>query len=284
MKRIKFIHLKYILTAVLLLLFVYTNAQEISQYNELSKQKTTNKQVSTFTIDAPQLQTTKKIWVYLPKSYDATKKKYPVIYMHDAQNLFDATTSYAGEWNVDETLDSINAQVIIIGIEHGNEKRFDELTPYKNEKYGGGNADNYLDFIVTNLKPEIDKKYRTKSNARNTAIMGSSLGGLVSYYAILKYPETFKKAGVFSPSFWFNRKEIIELTKNTTKLKTKIYFLCGDNEGDADVIQDLNTIEDLVSEKRCDCLHLTKKTIVKGGQHNEKLWRDNFVKAYLWLF
>ena len=259
-------------------------AQHPNPSGELAKQSTASKQVSTFTIESKQLGYAKKIWIYLPKNYELTKKKYPVIYMHDAQNLFDATTSFVGEWNVDEKLDSLNAQVIIVGIEHGNEKRMEELTPYKNAKYGGGNADNYLDFIVKTLKPEIDKKYRTKTNTRNTGIMGSSLGGLVSYYAILKYPEVFGKAGVFSPAFWFNRKEIIALTEKTLKLKTKIYFLCGDNEGDADVIADLNKIDDLVSEKRCECKNLTKKKIVKGGQHNEKLWREGFVKAYLWLF
>ncbi|WP_304200181.1 alpha/beta hydrolase [Flavobacterium alvei] len=249
-----------------------------------AQQSTASKQVSTFTIEAPQLHTTKKIWIYLPKNYKSSTKKYPVIYMHDAQNLFDAKTSFVGEWNIDEKLDSLNAQVIVVGIEHGNEKRMEELTPYKNAKYGGGNADNYLDFIVKNLKPAIDTKYRTKTNARNTAIMGSSLGGLVSYYAILKYPEVFGKAGLFSPSFWFNRKEIIELTNSIPKLKTKIYFLCGDNEGDADMITDLNKIDELISEKRCECVQLTKKKIVKGGQHNEKLWRDGFAKAYVWLF
>ncbi|WP_317129765.1 alpha/beta hydrolase [Flavobacterium franklandianum] len=200
------------------------------------------------------------------------------------ENIFDAKTSYVGEWNVDEKLDSLNAQVIVVGIEHGNEKRIAELTPYKNAKYGGGNADNYLDFIVNTLKPEIDKKYRTKTNTRNTRIMGSSLGGLISYYSILKYPEVFGKAGIFSSSFWLNPKEIIELTNTIPKLKTKIYFLCGDNEGDADMITDLNKIDDLVSEKRCECKKLTKKKIVKDGQHNEKLWRDGFANAYLWLF
>ena len=275
---------KIILLVLLFTATAKTLAQNPSPKGEQTKQSTASKQVSTFTIEAPQLKTTEKIWLYLPKNYDATKKKYPVIYMHDAQNLFDATTSYVGEWNVDEKLDSLNAQVIVVGIEHGNDKRIDELTPYKNAKYGGGNADNYLEFIVKTLKPEIDSKYRTKTNVRNTAIMGSSLGGLVSYYGILKYPKVFGKAGIFSPSFWFNRNEIVELTEKTPKLKTKIYFLCGDNEGDADVIADLNKIEDLVSEKRCSCLHLTKKTIVKGGQHNEKLWRDGFVNAYLWLF
>ncbi len=246
-----------------------------------AKESTASKNVSTFTIEAPQLKTTKKIWIYLPKDYSATAKKYSVIYMHDAQNLFDAKTAYSGEWNVDEKLDSLKAQLIVVGIEHGNEKRIDELTPFKNEKYGGGNADNYLDFIVKTLKPYIDNHYRTKPKAKNTIIMGSSLGGLVSYYAILKYPKTFGKAGVFSPSFWFSN-DIYTLTEKAPKIKTKIYFLCGDKESD-DMVKDMTKMERLLDTKRCYCLHLTKSKIVKGGEHNEKLWRDGFVKAVLWL-
>lgn len=255
-----------------------------STLNMSSQTSTASKQVSTFTIEASELETSRKIWLYLPKNYTISNKKYPVLYMHDAQNLFDATTSFAGEWNIDEKLDSLNAQVIVVGIENGKEKRIEELTPFKNEKYGGGKADNYLEFIIKTLKPEIDKKYRTKTNAKNTTIMGSSLGGLTSYYAILKYPEVFGNAGVFSPSFWFSRKEINELTQLTKKLKSKIYFLCGNNEGDENMVNDLNKIEYLVNEKRCYCLNLNKKVIIKGGQHNEKLWRDGFVKAYLWLY
>lgn len=153
--------------------------------------------------------------------------------MHDAQNLFDSKTSYAGEWNVDEKLDSINAQIIVVGIEHGNDKRMEELTPFKNEKYGGGNADAYLQFIVKTLKPEIDRTYRTKTKTKNknTIIMGSSLGGLVSFYAVLKYPEIFGKAAVFSPSFWFSNK-IYAFANENKKLKTKIFFMCGDNESE----------------------------------------------------
>jgi len=246
-----------------------------------AQESSASKNVSTFTIEAPQLKTTKKIWIYLPEDYSATAKKYSVIYMHDAQNLFDSKTAYSGEWNVDEKLDSLKVPVIVVGIEHGNDKRIDELTPFKNEKYGGGNADNYLDFIVKTLKPYIDKNYRTKPKAKNTIIMGSSLGGLVSYYATLKYPETFGKAGVFSPSFWFSN-DIYTLTEKAPKIKTKIYFLCGDKESD-DMVKDMTKMERLLDTKRCYCLHLTKSKIVKGGEHNEKLWRDGFVKAVLWL-
>lgn len=266
--------MKFILSLLLFTFFGSSMAQE----------STASKQVSSFTIEAPQLKASKKIWLYLPKNYTTSNKKYPVIYMHDGQNLFDAKTSYVGEWNVDETLDSLNAQVIVVGIEHGGEKRMEELSAYKNEKYGGGNTDNYLDFIVNTLKPHIDKNYRTKVNANNTCLFGSSLGGLVSFYGALKYPEVFGKIGCFSPAFWFNRNEMFTLMENTNEFKTKVYFLCGDNEGDDDMVKDMNTVESWVNSKRCECKKLNKKVIVKNGQHNEKLWREGFKKAYLWLF
>lgn len=263
--------MKRIFLAVLLLFALIGKAQS-----------TASKNVSTFTIEAPQLHTSKKIWIYLPENYSKNiQKKYSVIYMHDAQNLFDAKTSFSGEWNIDEKLDSLKAPVIVVGIEHGNEKRIDELTPFKNEKYGGGNADNYLEFIVKTLKPHIDKNYRTKTKPKNTILFGSSLGGLVSYYGALKYPDVFGKAGVFSPSFWFSN-DIYTFTEKQSKIKTKIYFLCGDKESD-DMVKDLTKMKRLLDTKRCYCLHLDKTKIVKNGEHNEKLWRDHFAEALIWL-
>ena len=188
----------------------------------ICQESTASNQVSTFTIEAPQLKSTKKIWLYLPKNYTSSTKKYPVIYMHDAQNLFDSKTSFAGEWNIDEKLDSLSAQVIVVGIET-TEKRMEELTPFVNAKHGGGKANDYLDFIVNTLKPTVDGTYRTKTNAKNTIMIGSSLGGLTSFYALLKYPNVFGKAGVFSPSFWFNRDELVDLLKQTKKFDAKIY-------------------------------------------------------------
>ena len=110
------------------------------------------------------------------------------------------------------------------------------------------------------------------------------MGGLCSFYAALKYPEIFGKVGAFSPSFWINRKEIFELMDKTEKFNTKIFLLCGDDEGDDDMVKDINEIEYKINSKRCSCLKLNKKIIVKQGKHNEKLWREAFGKAYLWLF
>jgi alpha-glucosidase len=247
-----------------------------------AQEATTAKNVSSFEIFAPELNIQKKIWVYLPLDYDTSDKKYPVMYMHDAQNLFDKKTAFAGEWEVDETLNKMNAQIIVIGIEHGNEKRLDELTPFKNEKYGGGNGDNYLNFIIKTLKPKVDSVYRTKSNAKNTAIFGSSLGGLLSFYAVVKHPEVFGKAGVFSPSFWFNNK-MYTLMENAEKTKAQIYFLAGDRESET-MVADLKKMQTLLDRNRCECLKLTKTVIIEGGEHNEKLWKENFAKAVQWLF
>jgi alpha-glucosidase len=238
--------------------------------------------VSTFEIFSPELNVQKKIWVYLPKNYNASEKKYPVLYMHDAQNLFDATTSLTGEWEADETLNKMDAQLIIIGIEHGKEKIIDELTPYKSEKYGGGNGNNYLKFIVKTIKPTVDSIFRTKSNTKNTAIFGSSLGGLISFYTVLNYPEIFGKAGIFSPSFWFSD-EIYTLMEKSGKTKARIFFLCGGQESE-DMVLDLKKMETLLDRNRCECLKLNKTMIIKDGLHNERLWRENFEQTAKWLF
>ncbi len=262
---------------LLFIFFVFTVFFDLYCQNKIVQNH-----VFTFEIQSPELQTTKKIWIYLPLNYADENSKFPVMYMHDAQNLFDSKTSFVGEWNVDETLDSIKAKVIVVGIEHGGDKRLEELTPFKHEKYGGGNANNYLEFIIKTLKPHIDKNYKTKPDSKNTCIFGSSLGGLTSFYAVLKYPKIFGKAGVFSPSFWINP-EVYDMMKKSKKLKSKIYFLCGDSESE-DMVSDLNRMETLLDRNRCYCLQLNKKVIIKDGKHNEKLWREGFKNAYLWLF
>jgi predicted alpha/beta superfamily hydrolase len=242
----------------------------------ICQESTASKQVSTFTIESPQLKTSKKVWVYLPQNYYTTTKKFPVIYLNDAQNLFDAKTSFSGEWNIDETLDSLKAEVIIVGIEHGNDKRIDELTPYPNEKYGGGKANEYLDFIVNQVKPHVEKNFRIKSSPKYTTVGGSSLGGLFSLYALQKHPEVFQKGIIFSPAFWINP-EMFPLIEKSN-LKAKMFFLCGDKES-ADMVSDMQKMIAMLPE---NCTITSE--IIKDGQHNEKLWREAFAKAYLWLY
>lgn len=246
----------------------------------VTAQSTASKNVSTFSLYWPERDISKKIWVYLPHNYHKKKKTFPVIYMPDGQNLFDKETSAYGEWRIDETLDSLKAEVIVIGIEHGGDNRINELTPYKNEQYGGGDADIYLDFMIHYVKRHVDKQYRTKKDRDNTAIMGSSLGGLTAYYAFINYPDTFGKAGVFSPSFWFTE-NIFELTNYSEGISGRLYFMAGDNE-DEKMVPDLDKIESLVRKKTTENGFIQKR-IVAGGKHNEALWSKEFAKACLWL-
>lgn len=251
--------------------------------SQITAQSTASKQVTKFVIAAPQLDTLKTIWVYLPTNYQNSEKRYPVVYMHDAQNLFDAETSYVGEWEVDEYLDGLkNNESIVIGIEHGNEKRIDELTPYKHEKYGGGNGEAYLSFIKNTLKPHIDVMYRTKPDAKHTTLFGSSLGGLISFYGAITYPETFGNAGVFSPSFWFSEKIYDLVTSTEIPESSKFYFLVGDEEGE-NMVPDQERMVELLKSKGLKEEQI-ENHIIKGGKHNEAFWKAHFGNAYQWLY
>lgn len=245
-------------------------------------QSTATIQVSTFTIEAPQLQTDKKIWIYLPKDYVTTAQEYPVVYMHDAQNLFDVETSFLGEWEVDEYLDSVAKQKsIIIGIAHGDEKRAEELTPYPHPEYGGGQGDYYLNFIIQTLKPYVDSTYRTLKDPKHTTIFGSSLGGLMSFYAIIKHPEVFGNAGIFSPSFWFSNRIFDLVSEKDIPSTSRFYFMAGSEESDT-MVPDQEKMIALLSDKGVAKDHI-KNIVIEGGKHNEALWRKNFPDAYEWL-
>ncbi|MHB1147634.1 MAG: alpha/beta hydrolase [Lutibacter sp.] len=227
-----------------------------------------------------------KVWVFLPPNYGKTSKKYPVIYMHDAQNLFDAATSYAGEWEVDETLNELLKKTgkgfIVVGIENGGEERINEYTPWKNEKYGGGKGAVYMDFIVNTLKPYIDENYRTKSKQKHTALIGSSLGGLISYYGGLEYPKTFEKIGALSTSFWFSEK-VVDFTQEKGNLKNvKLFLLVGGKEGD-DTDKDTQKMEKLLLKSGFKPKNLKTK-INPEGKHNEAFWRSEFLEVVSWLY
>ena len=227
-----------------------------------------------------------KVWIYLPPNYDKTSKKYPVIYMHDAQNLFDAATSYAGEWEVDETLNKLYEKTgkgfIVVGIENGGEERINEYTPWKNEKYGGGKGAIYMDFIANTIKPYIDKNYRTKPQQKNTGLIGSSLGGLISYYGGLQYPKTFGKIGALSTSFWFSEK-VKNFTKEKGNLKNvKLFLLVGGKEGD-DTDKDTQEMEKLLLKTGFKPKNLKTK-INPVGEHNETFWRSEFLEVITWLY
>ncbi|NOU46946.1 MAG: T9SS type A sorting domain-containing protein [Bacteroidales bacterium] len=234
----------------------------------------------------PQLNRTRRIWVYLPPDYDTTTHSYPVLYMQDGQNLFDAKTSFSGEWEVDESLNQLFSQgyevPIVVGIDNGGSYRIGEYTPWKNNQYGGGDGEKYVDFIVETLKPYIDAHYRTNVTTESTGIMGSSLGGLISHYAMVTYPEVFSKIGIFSPSYWFSDSVYTYTADNFDAMSIRAYLMAGDNESD-ETVPDLQEMATLLQNSGLSGSNLQVE-IVPGGQHNEALWRQQFVTAVKWLF
>jgi len=230
----------------------------------------------------PQLNRHRRIVIYLPENYKKSAKRYPVIYMHDGQNLFDNYTAGFGEWGIDECLDSLIKKgkkgCIVVGIDNGP-KRLNEYNPYTFEQFGNGEGDAYVNFIVETLKPYIDKKFRTMPNKENTIIAGSSIGGLISYYAMLKHPMVFGKAGVFSPAFW-TADGIKNLTDSLgNKINGLLFFYMGALEGEK-YLADMLNIGDRLAKVSSSYIYTT---IDSEGEHNEQAWRKWFAEFYEWI-
>ncbi len=243
---------------------------------------TANVQVMDSAFFLPQLNSHRRIWIYLPEGYAKTKKRYPVLYMHDGQNLFDAATAAFGEWGIDECLDSLISKGrpagIVVGIDN-SPRRMNEYNPFEFRDHGKGEADAYLAFLTETLKPYIDKNYRTLTNKENTIIAGSSMGGLVSYYAMLKHPEVFGKAGIFSPSFW-TAPGVKALTDSTAgKMSGKFFFYMGEKEGDT-FIKDMIEMQDVLGLKSSALIY---SVLDPQGRHNENAWRKWFPEFYTWI-
>ena len=249
---------------------------------------TSNVKILSENFTIPQLKTTRKIWIYLPPDYETSGKRYPVIYMHDGQNLFDDFTSFSGEWRVDETLNDIYKETgksaIVIGIDNGGDKRLAEYSPWNNEKYKTtGEGDLYVDFLAKTLKPYIDKTFRTQKQSSRTIILGSSMGGLISLYASAKYPSVFGKAGIFSPAFWFVSKDLkmfLNINKNNLK-HSKFYFVAGKNE-DESMVPEIETVNQLLLKKSVPEKNIVLK-IDEDGTHSESYWKRELKAGLIWL-
>jgi len=240
----------------------------------------------------PQLNRYRKIWVYLPEGYATSKKHYPVMYMHDGQNIFDAYTSGFGEWGVDECMDSLIKKgmpaCIVVGIDNGGTKRLNEYNPYEfvleraqpdSNQVFLPEGTQYINFITETLKPLIDKKYRTLTDKNNTIIAGSSMGGLISYYAMLVKPNVFGKAGIFSPAFW--TAPAIKMLTDSLAQNTngKFFFFIGGKEG-ANNVKDMQEVQELLGEKSKAMIY---SVIDPNAAHNEKSWQAWFAEFYVWM-
>lgn len=157
------------------------------------------------------------VLVYLPPSYANTARWYPVLYMHDGQNLFDEPTSYSGEWRVDETIEALSGEgieAIVVGIPNVEAAkpgaRLVQYAPFPNGEIGlPAKGDDYLAFVCDTVKSLIDANFRTLPDRAQTGIMGSSMGALISLYAYFQRPAVFGFVGMMSPAFWFTDDDAI---------------------------------------------------------------------------
>jgi predicted alpha/beta superfamily hydrolase len=226
------------------------------------------------------LENKRNIIVWLPPSYkEDLKRHYAVLYMHDGQNIMDPKTSFAGiDWQVDETLTKLIRknkirEIIVVGIYNTKER----LEEYSDTSKGR----KYIKFVIRELKPFIDSEYRTMTNKENTAVMGSSMGGLISFLFAWNHPEIFSKSGCMSSAFYYHDDKAIRMVKNYKgdKKKIKIYIDHGE--------------DGLEKGQKMFCA-LSKKGYLIGtdldyfyapdAEHNEKAWADRLERPLLFFF
>lgn len=225
------------------------------------------------------LRNRRDIVVYVPPDYDQQpERRYPVLYLHDGQNLFDAATAFNGQdWHVAQTADyAISAglvePLIVVGLYNTGKTRLREYTPTSVPRLGGGRADRYAKFLIEEVKPVVDRDYRTRQEALQTGIGGSSLGGLVSIYLGLKFSSVFGKIAALSPSVWWNQRVILRFAQAApVEPRARIWLDIGTREGPR-IVDDVEKFRDVLLSKGWQNdrdLHYER---VEGAEHNEAAW------------
>lgn len=220
------------------------------------------------------------IRVYLPKSYSTEKKKYPVLYMHDGQNVFQDLDAIGGKsLDLENYLDVNGLDLIVVAVDQNPQARISEYCPWVSGEYSksilgkesteGGKGMHYVDFIVNELKPLIDGNYRTVRD--QTAMAGISLGGLISVYGMCRYPHIFKHIAVLSSAFYRNQEEIMKLIEQTDlSLVESVYMDCGSKEAgsDTEVSQKFLASNQMVYELLEAKVSNSEFKILEDAEHN----------------
>jgi predicted alpha/beta superfamily hydrolase len=236
--------------------------------------------------EIPQLNKKRKVWALLPHDYDTSSESYPVLYLQDAQNLFNENAPF-GNWQIDKKLAVMSdygiGKIIIIAIEHAEKERLIEYNVGKT-LLGEGQGKKYIRFISDTLKPFIDKNFRTKPEREFTGIGGSSMGGLVSIFSGLMYPEVYGKLMIFSPSLWVIPKIKFSFLDLFEPALTKIYLYAGGDESET-MIKHVKKFKKRLLKSGSGRENMkVNLSINQEGKHSETYWSDEFPKAIEWLF
>ncbi|MDR3740513.1 MAG: alpha/beta hydrolase-fold protein [Terracidiphilus sp.] len=232
--------------------------------------------------------------VYLPPGYDdEPTRSYPVLYMHDGQNLFDPRTSFipGRTWQMMEHADAaIHAgevePLVIVGIYNTGDRRLAEYTFVREPERGGGEADHYGLMLTRELLPFIAERYRVRTDRISTGLGGSSLGGLVTLFLGLRHPQHFGKLAVLSPSVWWNHKSILGFVNEHAPQvweRPSLWLDVGDKEGARTVHDTEQLARRLRANGWCpgDTLHFER---IHGGTHDEASWAARVRPMLRFLF
>jgi len=218
--------------------------------------------------------------VYLPPGYDAQpQRRFPVLYLHDGQNLFDGSTSFIPgmDWHVGQTADHFIHEgrvepLIIVGIYNAGKQRLREYTPTRAPRLGGGSANRYAKFLLEEVRPFVNSQYRAQEGPENTGIGGSSLGGLVSLYVGLRQPEIFGKIAALSPSVWWNERVILRFAATApVQPLPRIWLDIGTREGPR-IVDDVERFRDILIGKGWQPGRNLHYERIEGAEHNEAAW------------
>ena len=232
--------------------------------------------------------------VYLPPGYDNGAFRCPVLYLQDGQNLFDPHTAFGGQdWRVDVTADDLILRgaiepLIVVGIYNTGVRRISEYTPTKDaRRRKGGKGERYARMMAHELKPFIDREYRTRRPAAYSGVGGSSLGGLVSLETGLRYPRVFGRLAILSPSVWWDNRSILDMVRAYQfEARPRIWLDSGTDEGDApqQTVAELELLRDALIEKGWREGVDLRCSVAPGHGHNEHAWAARFGDVLEYLF
>ena len=236
--------------------------------------------------EIPQLIKTRRIAALLPHDYDRNDKRYPVLYLQDGQNLFDDHAPF-GNWAVDKKLAVMTEQglgdLIVVSIDHAEEERIAEFTPSIQTQLGSGDGKKYVRFLADTLKPYVDRHFRTLPGRAHTGLGGSSMGGLISIYGGLMYPEVYSRLMIFSPSLWVAPHIHFHFINFLEARNMKIYLYAGERES-TNMVPNIHRFKEELEKADPQAQVDFKLSVDPNGEHNEPRWGQEFPYAAEWLF
>lgn len=234
---------------------------------------------------SPQLRNCRAVDVYLPSSYAAGRRRYPVVYLHDGQNLSDPSIAFGGNtWQLESALERLargGIEAIAVGIHNTGEARLAEYSPFFDARHGGGAGDRYLRFVIETIKPRVDRRYRTERARESTVIAGASMGGLISLYGFFAASRVFGRVAALSPSVWYGGGRLLDFVEAAGRPEGRIYLDAG--TGEAETVRDARRLARALRRKGYHPKDALRYIEAERHRHTETDWAKRLPGALEFL-